>query len=226
MNGRESFVEGAGDVAPALLGNVPFGLIAGVAIVDVGFDPVAAVVMSGAMFAGAAQLAMVDLLSTGAPLAVVVATGLVVNLRYVMYSASIARHFADHSRGWKAAIAAFLLDIDYAMSVNRFEEEPRPVKRWYYLGVAVPLWANWVAATAVGALLGANIPDAWHLEFAIPLVFLALLAPAVEDPSTALAAGVAGTAAVVLAGLPFNLGLVAGATVGIVAGAALAGVRD
>lgn len=219
MNGRESFGEGVRAVAPALLGNVPFGLIVGVTMVDVGLDPLSAIAMSATMFAGAAQLAMLDLLQRSAPLAIVVLTGLVVNLRYVMYSASIARHFEDHSLRWRAGIAAFLLDVTYAMSVQRFDREPATEKGWYYLGVAIPLWTVWVVATAVGALLGAAIPGSWQLEFAVPLVFLALLAPAVDNPASAIAAGAAGAGAVVLAGLPFNLGLVTGALVGIVAGA-------
>lgn len=219
MNSGESFRKGVREVAPALVGNVPFGIIVGVTTVGVGVDPLSTVAMSGFMFAGAAQLAMVDLLSRHAPVVIVVLTGLVVNLRYVMYSASISRYFADYSAGWKALLAAFLLDIDYAMSVNEYEENPAVSRRWYYLGVAIPLWLNWVAATAVGALLGAGVPESWHLGFAVPLVFMALLAPAVENPTTAIAAATGGIVAVGLVGLPFNLGLVAGAVAGVLGGA-------
>lgn len=219
MNGRESFLAGVRDVAPALVGNVPFGVIVGVTAVNVGIDPIAAVAMSGLVFAGAAQLAMIDLVAASAPVAIVVLTGLVVNLRYLMYSASIARHFEDRGPGWKATIAALLLDVNYAMSVTRFQDDASVVRRWYYLGLAIPLWVNWIAATAVGAVLGAGVPPSWHLEFAVPLVFLALLAPAVDDVGTAIAAGAGGAAAVGLAGLPFNLGLVTGAVVGVLAGA-------
>lgn len=219
MNRQESFVEGFRDVAPALVGNVPFGVIVGVTAVGLGFDPVAAVAMSGLMFAGAAQLAMMDLLGEAAPLAIVVLTGLVVNLRYVMYSATFSQYLADYGPRWRGAIAALLIDITFAMSVTRVDEDPDVDVAGYYMGVGVPLWATWVSATAAGAILGAGVPASWHLEFAVPLVFLALLAPAIKDSSTAVAGGVGGVVAVALTGIPFNAGLLAGALAGVVAGA-------
>lgn len=219
MNRRESFLEGARDVAPALVGNVPFGVIVGVTAVSIGFDPFAVVAMSGLLFAGAAQLAMIELLGEGAPLLIVVLTGLVVNLRYVMYSASIGRYFAEYSPRWRAALSAFLIDITFAMTVTRADDGPEVDAAAYYLGVSIPLWIVWVSATAAGALLGASVPASWQLEFAVPLVFLALLAPAIKNRSTAVAAGVSGTLAVALSGLAFNAGLLVAATGGIAAGA-------
>ncbi|MGM0397532.1 MAG: AzlC family ABC transporter permease [Halobacteriota archaeon] len=219
MNRQESFVHGARDVAPALVGNVPFGVIVGVTAVKTGFDPVAAVAMSGLMFAGAAQLAMMELLRDAAPLAIVVLTGLVVNLRYVMYSATFSQYLTDYGPRWRGAIAALLIDITFAMSVTKVEEEPAIDTAGYYMGVGIPLWATWVSATAAGAILGAGVPASWQLEFAVPLVFLALLAPAVKDSSTAVAGGVGGGVAIALTGIPFNAGLLGGALAGVVAGA-------
>lgn len=219
MNSQESFVEGAREVAPALLGNVPFGVIVGVTAVGVGFDPFSAVAMSALMFAGAAQLAMIDLLEEAAPLAIVVVTGLVVNLRYVMYSASVSQYFSEYGPRRRGIVAAFLLDITFAMTVTKLDDEADVEAAPYYLGVGVPLWLTWVGATAAGAVLGAGVPPSWHLEFAVPLVFLGLLAPAIDDRSTAVAGAVAGLVAVGLNDAALNVGLLAGAVAGIVAGA-------
>ena len=219
MNSQESFLAGVRDVAPALVGNVPFGIIVGVTAVSVGFEPVTIIAMSGLMFAGAAQLAMIDLLGEAAPLAIVVLTGLVVNLRYVMYSATISQYFNDYGPRWRSIIAAFLLDITFAMSVTKLDEDSTVEAAPYYIGVGIPLWLTWVSATAAGALLGAGVPGSWHLEFAIPLVFLGLLAPAVDDQATAVAGIVAGLVAVALVDVPFNVGLLGGALAGILAGA-------
>jgi len=219
VNRQESFIEGARDVAPALVGNVPFGVIVGVTAVGIGIDPFAIVAMSGLLFAGAAQLAMIDLLGEAAPLAIVVLTGLVVNLRYVMYSATISQYLTEYGPKWRGVVAAFLIDITFAMSVTKVTDEPAVDTVAYYLGVGIPLWITWVSATAAGALLGASVPASWHLDFAVPLVFMALLAPAVEDGSTAVAAAVGGVVAVALTGVAFNAGLLAGASAGILAGA-------
>ncbi|WP_225741181.1 AzlC family ABC transporter permease [Halorussus halophilus] len=215
---RADFLSGVRVAAPILLGVVPFGMVAGVAAVGVGIPAVQALAMSVIIFAGASQLAAIELVGRSAPVVVVVLTVFVVNLRMVMYSASIAPYFESESPRWKAALSYFLTDQAYAVSLLEFENDPETSRRWYYLGVGIPLWVTWQAATIAGIVLGAQLPAGWHLEFAVPLVFLAVLVPAVTDRSTGAAAVVGGTAAVVAHGLPYNLGLVTAAVVGIAAG--------
>ena len=220
---KADFLGGVRDVAPALPANVPFGIIAGVASAGVGMSPLQTVVMAATLFAGAAHIAAVDLMGRNAPLAIVVLTALVVNLRYMMYSASIAPYFKQFAARWKAALAYFLLDVDYALSVTKFAENEGIDRRAYYLGTALPIWMAWVASTAVGAVLGASVPASWQLDFAIPLLFLSLLVPNIKGRASGLAAVASGLVAVIAAGLPFNLGLIVGAVVGIVAGMVVEG---
>lgn len=215
---RADFLSGVRVVAPILLGVVPFGMVAGVAAVGVGIPAVQALAMSVVIFAGASQLAAIELVGQSAPVVVVVLTVLVVNLRMVMYSASIAPYFESESPRWKAALSYLLTDQAYAVSLMEFESDEETSRRWYYLGVGVPLWVTWQAATIAGIVLGAQLPSGWHLEFAVPLVFLAVLVPAVTDRATGAAAVVGGTAAVLAHGLPYNLGLITAAVVGIAAG--------
>jgi 4-azaleucine resistance transporter AzlC len=212
------FRRGVRDVAPLLLGVAPFGVVAGIAAVNAGLDPVQAVGMSVVVFAGAAQLAALELLGADAPIAVVVVTAVVINLRMLMYSASIAPYFREFAARWKATLSYVLTDQAYALSVSSYRTDGRVDRKAYYLGTAVTLWAVWQVTTVAGVVLGTGIPEAWGLEFAVPLVFLALLVPAMEDRTTSLAAVVGGVVAVAGAGLPLNLGLLVGATVGIVAG--------
>ncbi|MFB6224168.1 MAG: AzlC family ABC transporter permease [Haloarcula sp.] len=224
-----AFRRGVRDVAPLLLGIVPFGLVAGIAAVNAGVGLPGAVGLSVVVFAGASQLAMLELLGQNAPLSVVVATAVVINLRLLMYSASIAPYFRTFTDRWKAVLAYVLTDQAYALSVASYRSDRETDRKWYYLGVAVTLWVVWQVATVAGALLGTGVPDAWGLEFAIPLVFLAILVPAIEDRSTGVAAVVGGTVAVVGAGFPLNLGLLVASGVGITAGVlteSLAGGAD
>lgn len=212
------FRRGFRDVSPLLLGIGPFGLVVGVAAANAGLDPLLAVGMSVLVFAGAAQLAALELIRVDAPMAVVVSTAAIINLRMLMYSASIAPYFRTLEGRLKAGLSYVLTDQAYALSIARFKAGTDMHRPSYYLGVALPIWALWQASTLAGVLLGTGVPESWGLEFAVPLVFLALLVPAVEDRETALAAGVGGSVAVLAAGLPLNLGLPTGATVGIVAG--------
>lgn len=219
--------QGIRDMAPLVLGIAPFGLVAGIAAVEAGLSPVQAVGLSVVVFAGASQLAALELLGVDAPLAVVVVTAVVINLRMVMYSASIAPYFREFAARWKAPFAYILTDQAYALSIARFRRSD-PDRRAYYLGVAVTLWVVWQIATVAGVVVGTGVPDAWGLEFAVPLVFLALLVPAMEDRTTSMAAAVGGAVALATGGLALNLGLLVGATAGVAAGfgAELLGVGD
>lgn len=214
------FREGVAAIAPILIGIVPFGLIYGVAAVEAGLDPIPAIAMSSIVFAGASQLAMVDLIGGDAALVVIVATALVINARMLMYSAGLTPHLRDLSFADRLLSGYLITDQAFAVSVVRFADpiEERASRRAFYLGSAIPLWVSWQISTVVGVVLGASIPEEWSLEFAIPMVFLALLVPTIKDKGTRMAAAVSGTVAVIAAPLAFNAGLITAAVAGIVAG--------
>lgn len=216
------FVGGIVDVAPILLGVFPFGVIAGVAAVDAGLSTAQAIAASPMIFAGASQLATMDLLSSGSAAAVVIATALVINSRFAMYSAALSRHLTGLG-GPQRVVAAYLLtDQAFAVSVIRYGRESWDLasRFAFYLGAAMGLWFTWMVATVAGVFVGAGVPPEWSLDFAVPLVFLALLFPATRDRGTRTAAIVAGSVAAVAGGLPLNLGLLVAVACGLIAGVA------
>ncbi len=215
---RESFLAGVRDVFPIVVGLVPIALVAGIGAVSAGLPGSAAIAMSLFWFAGAAQLAAIGVFDTGAPLAAVVATALVVNLRYVMYSASIATFLGDVRDRWKWAMSYFLADQNYALSVVRYESDATVHRVGYYFGAALSMWVVWQTGTVVGVVVGAQVPDSWRLDLALPLTFMALLAPALKDRPSWAAALVAGVVAVAGAGLPANAGLMLAAVLGVATG--------
>ena len=218
---RRAFLGGATAVAPIILGVIPFGLIYGVSATGIGLTGAQAMAMSPVVFAGAAQLAFVELLGQGAPALVVLATALVINLRMAMYSAALAVHFAPWSAPWKRFAAYLITDQAFAVSLQRFEG-PEPLdgedRLGYYLGAALTLWLSWQTSSAVGIVVGAALPPDWSLDFAVPLTFLALLVPAVKDRYTAVAAVVGGSVAAAAYGIPMKLGTFTGIVAGIAAG--------
>ena len=219
----DDFRAGVRAALPSILGLIPFGLVAGIAAVNAGLSPLQAVGLSAVVFAGAAQLAAIDLLARDASLAVVVVTAIVINLRMAMYSASIAPYFESFRRRWGLACSYLLTDVSYALSIAEFTDDQGTDRRWYYLGVAGAIWAVWQLTTVAGALLGTGIPESWGVSFAVPLVFLALLVGDVSDRPRLVAALVGGSVAVVGAGWPLNLGLLGGAFAGVVAGVVVDG---
>lgn len=218
---RDVFVAGAGAVAPMVPGVAPFGIVAGLTAVGTGLDTLQAMAMSLLIFAGASQLATLQLLANDAMPLIILLTVCTINLRFAMYSASLAPHFHRLGRGWRFALAYVLVDQNYAASINRFTRgEGSEHGHWFYLGAGTVLWLTWQTATAVGVFAGARVPRDWSLDFAIPLVFMVLLVPALRERAHIVAAIVGGTVATVAADAPMHLGIVTGALAGIVAGTA------
>ena len=218
-----ALVAGARAIVPVLFALLPFGLAFGASAAGSGFSPVEALGMSVIVAAGAAQLAMVQLISAGASVAIVVLTVLVINLRFMLYSASLAPHFGSLPLGWKGLLSYHLTDQAYAATITRFDEGKtnEPDKRWYFLGTGLAIWTTWQAATMTGVFLGAWVSEGWSLDFVLPLVFIALAVPAVKDRTTGAAALAAGVAAVFAGALPLNLGLIGAALVGVLGGLAM-----
>lgn len=221
MTERSPAYAGFLSVAPMLLGVFPFGVIAGIAAVEAGLGTIQAFAVSPIVFAGASQLAMVELIGGDAAPVVIIATALVINARMAMYSAGLAPVFRDLSPLRKAYGSYVLTDQAFAVSVLRYDriEESLDDRFAFYMGAAMGLWTTWQIATIVGVMVGTGVPDSWSLDFAIPLVFMALLVPAIKDRGTGIAAVVGAVAAVLLIGLPLHLGLLAASALGITAGA-------
>ncbi len=219
MNVRQSLVAGSRSVLPILVGVVPFGLIYGVVAVSEGLGKITAILMSSIVFAGASQIAAAELWGQGAPLAIVVATGLVINVRFLMYSASLAPHLRGLSP-WQRWFGSYLLtDQAYAVSVLRFQDT-RPIHHFaFYCGAGLTLWTTWQSSSVLGVLVGLQVPPSWGLEFSVPLMFLALLVPSLQDRTSVVVAIVSGIAALLFYRLPLHMGLMAAATLALLVGA-------
>jgi branched chain amino acid efflux pump len=218
------FVSGVRALAPLLVGVAPFGLIYGVLARAGGIPPVAAMAMSSIVFAGSSQFMLAQLHAVGAPALVMLATVGLVNLRHALYSASLAPHVAHLPRRWKLALAYLLTDEAYAATVSRYSRATGPNVHWHWFGAGITLWSGWQISTACGVVLGARLPDAVPLDFALPLTFIAIVVPMLRSRAALGAAAVAAAVALATAGLPYKLGLVAASIGGIAAGSALAGL--
>jgi len=220
---RREFLAGVKAELPILLGVSPFGMIYGVLALSAGLPASLAFAMSSVVFAGSAQFVAAQLIGTGAPGIVILVTTFIVNLRHVLYGASIAPYLKPLNTRWKGLLAYLLTDEVYAVAVTRYAQlaaspSGSPSVRWYFLGAGLAQWSAWQASTAVGIALGAQIPPGWALDFAIALTFIALVIPTLTDRPTVAAALAAGIIAVLAAGWPYKLGLVLAAVVGILVG--------
>ena len=219
---KSAFWAGVRDSAPFIVVAGPFAMLFGVLATEAGLNVFEALAFSVVVVAGAAQFTALSLMQDDVPTVIVLASALAVNLRMAMYSASITPYLGAVPF-WKRAIAAyFLVDQSYAVSISKYEKEPEmPLsqKLAYFFGVVVPVCPSWYIFTVVGALVGQQIPESWALDFVMPLAFLALIGPMMRTPAHMVAALTGTTVALLAAGLPYNLGLLAAGAAGMIAGA-------
>jgi len=220
----KSFWAGVRAEGPLLVGVFPFGLIYGALALASGLTPAAAQMMSSIVFAGSAQFITAQLIHDAAPGFVIVLTIAIVNLRHMLYSASIAPYIEHLPRRWKILLAYLLTDEAYAATIIHYEEDDlQPTSHWFFLGAGLSLWSTWQISTALGVSLRRAIPPSWPLDFAAPLTFIALVVPVCKDKPGVAAALSAGIVALLAYSLPFKLGLILAALVGIFIGTYLEG---
>jgi len=208
---------GVRDELPLLLGVAPFGMIYGVLAVAASLPVGISQAMSSVVFAGSSQFLTVQLLGSGVPLLIILLTGIIVNLRHALYSASIAPYLQKLSPAWKAGLAYLLTDEAYAVAINHYKDETRDIKdkHWYFLGAGITLWTCWQISSALGIFVGQVIPADLPLDFTLPLIFIALVVPNLRDKPAVIAAIIAGLVSVLAFGLPYKLGLLLAAAIGM-----------
>jgi 4-azaleucine resistance transporter AzlC len=194
-------------------------MIYGALALNAGLSRPASQMMSSIVFAGSSQLVTAQLVHDAAPGFVIVLTIAVVNLRHMLYSASLAPYLASLSMRWKALLSYLLTDEAYAPTILKYERDGvQPFSHWFLFGAGLALWSTWQASTALGIFLGTAIPDSWSLDFALPLTFIAMVVPVLKGRPYIAAALSAGVVALVAHPLPFKLGLILAALVGIAVG--------
>jgi predicted branched-subunit amino acid permease len=168
--GHRALVGGARAMAPWLLGIVPYGIVIGLSAANADIPTAAGWLTGPLVYSGSAQVATIQLLESGAAPVVVVIAALAINLRLVLYSATMARHWKGVPLRWQALAAYALVDPSLAVGVEGYERlRDRRTANLHYAGGALTLWLAWVAAITLGATVGTALPAGLHLELVVPL---------------------------------------------------------
>lgn len=219
---KTPYVQGILDASPFILVIIPFATLFGVLATEAGLNVVETMAFSIVVIAGAAQFTALQLMQENTPTVIVLISALAVNLRMAMYSASLTPYIGAAPL-WQRALCAYMtVDQSYVVGVSKFEREPDmtvPERVAYFLGAVTPIVPLWYAFTLIGALVGARVPDSWALDFAIPIAFLAMIAPMFRTAAHVVAALVAVVVALLAAGIPYSLGLIVAGIAGMMAGA-------
>ena len=223
----QNFLAGVRAEIPLLIGGFPEGMIYGALALNAGLSSAAAQMMSSIVYAGSAQFITAQLVHEVTPGLVIVLTIAVLNLRHVLYSASLAPYLASLPTRWKVLLSYLLSDEAYAPTILHYEQEgTTPHAHWFLLGAGGSLWFTWQVSTALGILLGTALPASWSLDFALPLTFIAMVVPVLKNRPAIAAALAGGAVALVAFSLPYKLGLLLAALVGILVGTVLEGSKS
>jgi predicted branched-subunit amino acid permease len=219
---KSTYLKGFRDGLPFLLVLAPFGLLFGVVGTEAGLNIAEVMGFGVLVIAGAAQFTAVQLMVEDAPTLIVLATSLAVNLRMAMYSAAMVPHLGK-ARLWQRALVSYsMVDQTYALADQKFQDEPTWTliqKLRYFAGTVTPICSTWYTMTYVGAKLGSSIPPEYALDFAIPITFLALIAPALRTLPHVMAAATSAVVAMMCMNMPYSLGIIIAGIAAMIAGA-------
>lgn len=218
---RKQFGRGAIDALPFFLVIIPFGAIFGVVATEAGLNIAQVLGFSFLVIAGAAQLAALQLLSENAPTLIIIVTALAVNLRMAMYSAALVPHFGKTPLWMRGLVAYMIIDQPFAMATLEYEKNPDQTqleKIMYFFGVAMTVTVFWYISTLGGALLGERIPAELGIDFAVPLTFIAVVAPMMRTLAHVASAITSVVFVLILSFLPLGTGLLVAAAIALVVG--------
>ena len=203
------FARGAREMLGTAVGIGAWGLITGVAMGKSGLPLPVIVLMSLLVFAGSAQLAVLPLMAGNAPLWVVWATALCVNLRFMIFSASWRPYFVGYPLMQRLRLAYLTADLNYVLFMRRFPEpKPAPEQLPYFWGGIAANWIAWQVPSLIGIFAADAVPLHWGMGFAGTLALLGVGLSLLTDRATAVAGAVAACAAVAAFALPFKLNIV------------------
>jgi 4-azaleucine resistance transporter AzlC len=216
MAKNSPFASGFRHMIPVTTGVIPFGAVMGTVAHEAGLSFFQTVSMNAIVYAGAAQLAAVDLMTKHAASIVVVLTGLIINLRFLLYSAAMSPVLRQQGFWTKFFCAHTLTDQSYAvMSANEEGLRSHADKTMYYIGTAVCMLLAWHLSVIAGFIFGNFAPASLALDYAVPLSFAALVMPTLKNRKYAAVAAFSFVVSIALNGLPYRLGLMATALLSI-----------
>lgn len=206
-------------IFPLCVGAFPFSFIVGAISINAGMSILQSTLWSLTVFARSAQMVALGLVQSSTEIIVIFVTTFVINLRHILYSASLSEYVKEYNMPTRILMSYGLTDEVYAATIGEMKQE-KPGRQWFYLAAMFGFWVNWVVADFCGAMIGSSFPHIadYGLDFAMVAAFIAIVIPQVKKRECIVAAVIATVTGILLSGLPYSLGLVIAAIVGVYAG--------
>lgn len=220
-------LRGIRSILPIVPGIIPFGLIMGTSAQNAEISIIEMFLMNLIVLGGSSQLVAVDLMTKNVDTIIIILTGCVINLRMMLYSAAFSPLFKSSSFVEKTIASYMLTDQAYALTTANEDNLPnKREKISFYFGAAISMVIIWHISVILGMYFGNFAPKSLSLDFAVPLSFMALTIPAIKDKSYLYVAVISGVLSLFFYELPYNLGLLLSAGLGVASGAFISGSTE
>ncbi len=216
-----AFLKGAAAIIPLTVAVLPWGILTGSLAIESGFDPIQSQALSGIIFAGAVQLAIMGMIQAGVGLSSILISALLITSRHFLYSMVMRKNISPLPLRWRLALGFLLTDELFAIAnpgqLKRFD-------RWYALGGGLCFYLGWNLATLGGIVAGESIEnlDALGLDFAIAATFIALVIPTIKNASVLVCVLTALVTSVICEAMHIQAGLLISAPLAMLAAFAYA----
>ena len=205
LSKKQLLTKGILDVAPHMLSVIPFGIICGAIGIELGFNPYLVYGLSIIIFAGAAQIVFLQLLSGGASALIAITSVGVINSRHLLYGAVLSEYLEKLPLIKKLLISYLVVDQGFAESIKFFKKNQNEEYLYYHLiGSGGLLWVCWQIATLAGIILGSFVPEELGLKFAIPLTFIAIVVQDLKKIDHVIVMLASGIGSLLLFDVPFK----------------------
>lgn len=176
---KNSFLQGSKAGVSIAIGYFPIALTFGLLAKTTGLSIIEATAMSIFVFAGAAQYMSLTLISTGVDPILIVLNTFVVNIRHFLMTAALNEKMHSEKRWIKGIYAFGITDETFSVLATQKEEK---IHTGFAFGVAITAYSSWVVFTAVGHVIGANLPAFLQAAMSIALyaMFVGLLVPSMR----------------------------------------------
>jgi predicted branched-subunit amino acid permease len=192
------FKSGFSAVTAGVVGTGIWGVVTALAMMKSGLSTWECVAMTLLVYSGTAQLAALPLIAAGAPLITIVATAVLVSLRFVVYSAIVAKHFG-HFPLMKRLMIGYLT-IDSGLAAYTTKNSPTwnsQQQLSFWAGCNLPVWVFWQVGSLIGIVLAGHLPTSKAYAFIGLLAILAMTTPLIKSKATIACAVTAAAVAIV-----------------------------
>lgn len=220
---KENFLDAAREgmrnyVTPSI-GLLPWATATGMALHGSGLSFIESMGMNFIVFGGTAQLGTLPLIISGASYWLIFCTALILNLRFVIFSATLAPAFDGVNKKARWLAGHLLSDGVTAVFSEKIITEKDPARRMgTYFGPSILNWFIWQLFTVIGFIAGSSFPSSWPIGFLATIALISLAIPMIKNTRMIITAITTAISVIILHDLPLRLGFLLAILLGMLSG--------